>query len=107
MHASDLCHLDEEAKKNVEEARKSSYRLFVVAFCGTLDDMIMFAAVILGKSIPWVSVVFGSMIATAIIVFACWQISLYKPFADCIQKVPMWALLTALALYIGIGGLAR
>lgn len=33
------------------------------------------------------SLVFGSMLATGIILVACWQISLYKPFADCIQKV--------------------
>ena len=96
-----------EIKKNIEEASKSSTRLFVVAFCGTLDDMTMFAAVILGKSIPYVSLVMGSMLATVIIIVACWQISLYKPFAECIQKIPMWALLTALSLYILIGGLAR
>ena len=96
-----------EIQKNIEEASKSSTRLFVVAFCGTLDDMTMFAAVILGKSIPYVSLVMGSMLATVIIIVACWQISLYKPFAECIQKIPMWALLTALSLYILIGGLAR
>ena len=96
-----------EAQKTIEEARKSSTRLFVVAFCGTLDDMTMFAAVILGKSILYVSLVVGSMLATVIIIVACWQISLYKPFAECIQKVPMWCLLSALSLYILIGGLAR
>ena len=102
-----LPELDEEAKQAIEEARRSSYRLFVVALCGTLDDMTMFAAVILGKSIMWPALFCGAMLATAIIVFACWQISLYKPFADCIQKIPMWAMLTALSLYILIGGLAR
>lgn len=96
-----------EAQKTIEEARKSSTRLFVVALCGTLDDMTMFAAVILGKSILYTSLVAGSMLATGIIIVACWQISLYKPFAECIQKVPMWALLSALSAYIMIGGLAR
>lgn len=105
--AEELDSDEEEAKRTIAEARKSSARLFVVAFCGTLDDMTMFSAVILGKSIMMFSLVCGSMLATCIILAACWQISLYKPFADCIQKVPMWCLLSALSLYILVGGLLR
>jgi hypothetical protein len=52
-----------------------------------------------------VQVAIGAFFASLLIMFLCWQMANFKPFADCIQKIPMWLLLTVLALYILIGGL--
>jgi hypothetical protein len=45
----------------------------------------------------------GSLLAAGAVLAACWHISLYAPFADCVQRVPLWALLGAIAGYLCVG----
>lgn len=47
----------------------------------------MFTTVLIGKSGMAESLLGGAMLASGLIVFACWQLALYKPFADFIRKV--------------------
>jgi len=97
-------------KKTVESdgsglLSKESRRLFVVAFCGSLDDTAMFAAVLMGKGLMWSELLVGSIFASSIVFFLCMQIASYRPFADFISNLPIWTLFTFLSLYILIQGL--
>merc|ERR1712226_689788 len=76
---------------------KDSRRLFVVAFCGSLDDTAMFSAVLMGKGLMWSELLLGSIVASTIVFFLCVYISTFKPFADFINKLPIWTLFTFLS----------
>lgn len=78
--------------------------LFVVAFFGTLDTLVLFSAVLMGKTIQWYSFLTGAMLASVVIVALSWCISLFQPFSDFMQRVPLWALLVCISLYIFIEG---
>jgi len=84
---------------------KESRRIFVAAFCGSLDDTAMFAAILMRKGLMWSELLVGSIFASSIVFFLCLQIASYKPFADFISNVPIWTLFTFLSLYILIQGL--
>eukprot|EP00592_Proboscia_alata_P022347 CAMPEP_0194409602 /NCGR_PEP_ID=MMETSP0176-20130528/7471_1 /TAXON_ID=216777 /ORGANISM="Proboscia alata, Strain PI-D3" /LENGTH=368 /DNA_ID=CAMNT_0039210311 /DNA_START=148 /DNA_END=1254 /DNA_ORIENTATION=- len=89
----------------MDPRQTSTKKLFIVAFCGTLDDMIMFIAVIMGESMLWTSLVVGSITASFAIALLCWQISRFEPLANCVKKVPVWFLFGFLAIYVLIEGL--
>mmetsp|Transcript_22640 Transcript_22640/g.22963 ORF Transcript_22640/g.22963 Transcript_22640/m.22963 type:complete len:93 (+) Transcript_22640:744-1022(+) len=89
----------------MDPRQTSTKKLFIVAFCGTLDDMIMFIAVIMGESMLWTSLVVGSITASFAIALLCWQISRFEPLANCVKKVPVWSLFGFLAIYVLIEGL--
>ena len=79
--------------------------LLVVAFFGTLDDLALFSAVLMGRSIQYSSLVCGSLCAAAFVVLISWGVSMVKPFKMAIQRIPLWALLLAISLYILLDGL--
>lgn len=94
---------DDEVQATILAASKSTYALFAVALCGTLDDLILFAAIVAGRGIPWTSVVPGSILAALVVLVVCWHISLYEPFANFVRRVPMWALLGGISMYLFVG----
>lgn len=94
---------DEDVQAKIRTASRSIYALFAVALCGTIDDMILFAAVVAGRGIPWTSVLPGSLLAALVVLAVCWHISLYEPFANFVTRVPMWVLLGVISLYLFIG----
>jgi len=83
---------------------KDSRRLFIVAFFGSLDDTVVFAAVLMGKGLFWSELIVGSIVASSLIFFMCVQIASYKPFSDFMSTIPIWTLFTVLSLYILIQG---
>jgi len=94
---------DDEVQATILAASKSTYALFAVALCGTIDDLILFAAIVAGRGIPWTSVVPGSILAALVVLVVCWHISLYEPFANFVRRVPMWALLGGISMYLFVG----
>jgi len=84
---------------------KDSRRLFVVAFCGSLDDTAMFSAVLMGKGLMWSELLIGSILASTIVFFLCVYISTFKPFADFVSSMPIWTLFAFLSFYILVQGL--
>jgi len=84
---------------------KDSRRLFVVAFCGSLDDTAMFSAVLMGKGLLWSELLIGSIVASTIVFFLCVYISSFKPFADFVSAMPIWTLFAFLSCYILLQGL--
>lgn len=102
---------DDEGTPLIDESKeitlfdKDSRRLFVVAFCGSLDDTAMFSAVLMGKGLMWSELLIGSIAASTIVFFLCVYISTFKPFADFISKLPIWTLFTFLSIYILVQGL--
>mmetsp|Transcript_29353 Transcript_29353/g.53223 ORF Transcript_29353/g.53223 Transcript_29353/m.53223 type:complete len:318 (+) Transcript_29353:103-1056(+) len=103
ISSNDNDNNDDEVQATILAASKSTYALFAVALCGTLDDLILFAAIVAGRGIPWTSVVPGSILAALVVLVVCWHISLYEPFANFVRRVPMWALLGGISMYLFVG----
>ena len=95
-----------ESKRKEAAAEKYTLgTLLVVAFFGTLDDLALFSAVLMGRSIQYSSLLCGSMLAAAFVVLISWGVSMVTPFKMAIKRIPLWALLLAISLYILLDGL--
>jgi len=103
---SEALHLREaEGSRHEKVEKRTLSSLLVVAFFGTLDDLALFAAVLMGEHIRYISLLCGSLLAAFVIVLTSWCVSLFKPFANAMQRIPLWAILLAIALYILLDGL--
>lgn len=99
---------DEKGKVLQETPAKQKHTLWtllVVAFFGTLDDLALFSAVLMGRTIQYPSLLCGSILAAAFIVLVSWGVSMIKPFEQAIHRIPLWALLFGISLYILLDGL--
>ena len=99
---------DEKGKVSEETPAKQKHTLrtlLVVAFFGTLDDLALFSAVLMGRTIQYPSLLCGSILAAAFIVLVSWGVSMIKPFEQAIHRIPLWALLFAISIYILLDGL--
>jgi len=95
-----------ESERKEEATEKHTLgTLLVVAFFGTLDDLALFSAVLMGRSIQYSSLLCGSMLAAAFVVLISWGVSMVTPFKMAIKRIPLWALLLAISLYILLDGL--
>lgn len=90
-----------------ERWRQGALRLVLVALCGTLDGMALLAAFLVGSQIRISALVVGTSLSASFIIFASWQLSRYRPFADAVQASPPWVLLAAVAVYVTLGALLR
>lgn len=98
-------HRRDEYRRGKQQQKLTLAYLFAVAFFGTLDDLALFSAVLVGKSITYPSLLAGSMAAAGVVVAASWFVALSRPFAHAMEKVPLWALLLAVAAYMFIDSL--
>ena len=99
---------EEKGKASEERPAKQKHTLWtllVVAFFGTLDDLALFSAVLMGRSIQYPSLLCGSILAALFIVLVSWGVSMIKPFEQAIHRIPLWALLFGISLYILLDGL--
>jgi hypothetical protein len=106
---------DDEIEAKLADAGQSFRRLFVVCLMGTLDDMIVFSAFVAGAggdgtaggglkfTLP--SLFIGSTGAALVIVGVAWVFSGIAWFRRVIKKLPMWALLSGIGLYVLVVGL--
>lgn len=110
---------DDEIRTKIEEARKSLRRFVTVCVMGTLDDMIVFSAFVAGgagagteggnnangKMAEYLALFIGTTFAALLIVTVSWFFSEIECFKRVVKKIPMWALLTGIAVYILAMGL--
>ena len=96
---------NESERKEAAAEKHTLGTLLVVAFFGTLDDLALFSAVLMGRSIQYSSLLCGSMLAAAFVVLISWGVSMVTPFKMAIKRIPLWALLLAISLYILLDGL--
>jgi len=124
---------DEEIRAKVEEASKSLRRFVTVCVMGTLDDMIVFSAFVAGgggggskgngtgldgtdetvdvdgDELEFrhnnFALFIGTTLAALLIVAISWFFSEIECFKRIVKKIPMWALLTGIAIYILVMGL--
>eukprot|EP00977_Amphora_coffeiformis_P023683 scaffold13933_cov219-Amphora_coffeaeformis.AAC.10 len=79
---------------------------FVVALFGTLDTLAVLASILTGLSnVQWLSVMLGTLLATVVIMLAAWCITLFTPFVNFVQRIPLWALMGLISLYVLLSGL--
>jgi len=107
---------DEEIRAKIEEASKSLRRFVTVCVMGTLDDMIVFSAFVAGGAgakgsegesmkDSYLALFIGTTFAALLIVTISWFFSEIECFKRIVKKIPMWALLTGIAVYILAMGL--
>ena len=93
-----------EIPKPGEENVSSSF--FVVALFGTLDTLAVLASILTGLSdVEWLSVILGTLLATVVIMLAAWCITLFTPFVNFVQRIPLWTLMALIACYVLLSGL--
>ena len=109
---------DEEIRTKIEEASKSLRRFVTVCVMGTLDDMIVFSAFVAGGAggnvrdtsadgmkHNYLALFIGTTFAALLIVTVSWFFSEIECFKRLVKKIPMWALLTGIAVYILVMGM--
>eukprot|EP00536_Pseudo-nitzschia_multiseries_P003912 jgi/Psemu1/284727/fgenesh1_pg.62_\ len=123
---------DEEIRAKIEEASKSLRRFVTVCVMGTLDDMIVFSAFVAGGGSgahlhsnsnsnssseaaaaaagkgtehSYLALFIGTTFAALLIVTISWFFSEIECFKRMVKKIPMWGLLTGIAVYILAMGL--
>ena len=111
---------DEEIRTKIEEASKSLRRFVTVCVMGTLDDMIVFSAFVAGgagagagtengankgRMAEYLALFIGTTFAALLIVTVSWFFSEIECFKRVVKKIPMWGLLTGIAVYILAMGL--
>eukprot|EP00913_Durusdinium_trenchii_P023679 g22243.t1 len=71
--------------------------LFVIAFIGSLDDLTLFVPMLVGKGFDFIQLIIGALTASGLIVSICLFVGLCQPVADCISKVPLFAIVVGFA----------
>lgn len=106
---------EEEIRAKIAEASKSLRQFVTVCVMGTLDDMIVFSAFVAsgatnttrGASMGenYLALFIGTTFAALLIVTISWYFSEIECFKRMIKKIPMWALLASIAVYILVMGM--
>lgn len=77
-----------------------SQTLFVIAFIGSVDDLTLFVPMLVGKGFNLFQLMLGSSMAVVTIVLICIFLGLCKPFADCVEKIPLALIVVVFATYL-------
>ena len=97
------CMDDEEEpllQKTAEE-RRSERDVLVVAFLGTMDDLVVYFSVAVSGKIPGVDLVIGTTVGAVALSLVVGSLLEFSERASaCVQKVPIPVVLVALACYI-------
>ena len=92
---------EEEPLLKTAEERRSERDVLVVAFLGTMDDLVVYFSVAVSGKIPGVDLVIGTTlgaVALSLVVGSLLEFS--ERASACVQKVPIPVVLVALACYI-------
>lgn len=81
--------------------------LFGVGILGQLDTLAVFFSVVVGEGPPirLIPIFVGSLLAAFVVIASAYFITLFRPLTRCLQKIPLWALLGAIALFVLLQGL--
>jgi len=82
-------------------------RLLLVASCGTVDGMVVFAAFVAGEEVSVAALLLGTCLASVLVALASWQLAQCRPFTACIRGLPPWAVLAAVSAWVLLRGLLR
>ena len=80
--------------------------LFVVGIFGQLDTLAIFFSVLVSQKTPVriIPVLVGSLLAAFVIITIAYFITLLKPLTQCLQRIPLWILLSVIAIYVILQG---
>jgi len=89
-----------DASDNEKGAKRTTWSLFVIAFVGSVDDLTLFVPMLVGRGFDMVQLIIGGFIAAFTIVLICIFIGLCKPIADCLNMIPLVAIVITFALML-------
>lgn len=88
-----------EDADDINTSKLTVGRLVIVAIAGSLDDFAVQCALLLAETFLWYQLLIGVFIGTLIVVFICFCISYVHCVVKYIEKVPIWVIIGALAIY--------
>ncbi len=92
---------EEEPLLKTAEERRSERDVLVVAFLGTMDDLVVYFSVAVSGKIPGVDLIIGTTLGAVALAFCVGGLLEFSERASaCVQKVPIPVVLVALACYI-------
>jgi hypothetical protein len=93
-----------EHQRNNLSHERGPFKLFQIAFIGSVDDLTLFVPMLVGKAFDPVQLVFGSLTAACCIVSLCMFIGLCKPIANVLAVVPLWFIVITFAVVLLVKG---
>ena len=97
----DCINDEEEPLLKTAEERRSERDVLVVAFLGTMDDLVVYFSVAVSGKIPGVDLVIGTTVGAVALSLVVGSLLEFSERASaCVQKVPIPLVLVALASYI-------
>ncbi|CAE7221263.1 unnamed protein product [Symbiodinium natans] len=88
---------DQERRMLDDKESAQTQTLFVIAFIGSLDDLTLFVPMLVGKGFDFAQLTIGALTAASLIVIICLFVGLCQPVADCISRIPLFAIVVAFA----------
>ena len=92
---------EEEPLLKTAEERRSERDILVVAFLGTMDDLVVYFSVAVSGKIPGVDLIIGTTVGAVALALCVGSLLEFSERASaCVAKVPIPVVLVALACYI-------
>lgn len=92
--------IDTQSKAASQKENAQTQTLFVIAFIGSLDDLTLFVPMLVGKGFDFAQLLIGAVTAAGLIVTICLFVGLCQPVADCISRVPLFAIVVGFAVLL-------
>jgi len=96
-HNDSSNEIEIQSKAPSQKETAQTQTLFVIAFIGSLDDLTLFVPMLVGKGFDFIQLIIGALTASGLIVSICLFVGLCQPVADCISKVPLFAIVVGFA----------
>eukprot|EP00435_Cladocopium_sp_Y103_P053984 s85_g17.t1 len=96
-HGDSSNEIDIQSKAASQKESAQTQTLFVIAFIGSLDDLTLFVPMLVGKGFDFAQLLIGALTAAGLIVTICLFVGLCQPVADCISRVPLFAIVVGFA----------
>mmetsp|Transcript_51980 Transcript_51980/g.113225 ORF Transcript_51980/g.113225 Transcript_51980/m.113225 type:complete len:257 (+) Transcript_51980:41-811(+) len=96
-HGDSTNEIDIQSKAASQKESAQTQTLFVIAFIGSLDDLTLFVPMLVGKGFDFAQLLIGALTAASLIVTICLFVGLCQPVADCISRVPLFAIVVGFA----------
>lgn len=93
-----------EHQRNTSDRGRGPFKLFQIAFIGSVDDLTLFVPMLVGKAFDPVQLFFGSLSAACCIVSLCIFIGLCKPIANVLAVIPLWFIVITFAVVLLVKG---
>lgn len=97
--------LKPDEKESLEEGDESSskkftaMRVILVSLFGSFDDVVLQASILKGGDMTWYQLMIGIGLGATCVAATCIFISRLGPVARCVQKMPVWIVIGAFAVY--------